>query len=112
VQAGGRGQLPVLAPDPARVLWRTPASALNPPGPAAADPRNARTTGQGTALVLADWVLVVRREAEQAYPATRKARVTFTGTGYQDGYRKGRTADIGGTRIGRPGAPALGSSRR
>jgi hypothetical protein len=79
---------------------------------AAAGPGAAPATGPGTALVLADRALVVRREVEQAYPVTRRARVTFTGTGYQDGYRKGGTADIGGTRISRPGAPALPSSVR
>jgi len=68
-------------------------------------------TGPGAALVLADRSLIVRRQAEQAYPATRKARVTYSGTGYRDGYRKGQTADIGGTRISRSGTPALDSSR-
>ena len=79
---------------------------------AASDTANEPATGPGTALVLADRSLVVRRQAEQAYPVTRKARTTYTGTGYRDGYRKGQTADIGGTRISRSGASALTSPRR
>ena len=46
-------------------------------------------------LVLARRAEVVSRLAEQAYPDTRDTRVTFGGTGYQDGYREGGKADIG-----------------
>jgi hypothetical protein len=52
-----------------------------------------------TALVLADRSLVIRRQVEEAYPVTRKTRVTFTGSGYRDGYRQGQRADIGTSRL-------------
>jgi len=64
--------------------------------------------GPSTALVLADRALNVRRHAEQAYPRTRKTRVTYTGSGYTDGYREGQKADIGGAKIGPRSAGALG----
>ena len=64
------------------------------PGPAA---------GKTAALVLADRSLVIRRQCEQAYPLTRKMRITYTGNGYQDGYREGQRADVGATRL--PSAP-------
>lgn len=63
--------------------------------------------GPSTALVLADRALTVRRQAEQAYPRTRKTRVTYTGSGYTDGYREGQKADIGGAKIGPRSAAAL-----
>jgi Protein of unknown function (DUF2786) len=66
--------------------------------------------GSRTALVLADRSLVIRRKVEQAYPVTRAARVTYTGSGYRDGYAQGQRADIGGSRLspgrGRALAPA------
>src|SRR5215469_11794803 len=57
-----------------------------------------------TALVLADRSLVVRRHVEQAYPITRKSRVTYSGHGYRDGYERGQRADIGASRL----SPARG----
>jgi hypothetical protein len=51
------------------------------------------------ALVLADRAQVIRGEAGRAYPLTRSARVTYTGTGYRDGYAEGGRANIGGTRL-------------
>jgi len=68
--------------------------------------------GPSTALVLADRSLVVRRQLDEAYPVTRQARITFSGSGYRDGYRKGQTADIGGTRIGAPPSRALSGGGR
>jgi hypothetical protein len=56
--------------------------------------------GPSTALVLADRSVTIRRQVEQAYPVTKKSRLTFTGGGYRAGYTKGQQADIGGTRIG------------
>ena len=50
---------------------------------------------QSAALVLADRSLVVRRQVAAAYPRLRKARVTYSGGGYGDGYREGQKADIG-----------------
>ncbi len=64
-------------------------------------------TGKSTALVLADRALVVRRECERAYPVTRKMRVTYTGTGYRDGYSEGQRADVGGARVNGTAGRAL-----
>ncbi len=65
-------------------------------GPAAA-------SGSRTALVLADRSQVIRRNVEQAYPVTRTARVTYSGSGYGAGYAEGQRADIGGSRL--PASP-------
>ena len=71
---------------------------------AAATARPEPATGTTAALVLADRALVIRRECERAYPVTRKLRITYSGSGYQDGYREGQHADVGATRVsGRPG---------
>jgi hypothetical protein len=64
-------------------------------------------TGKSTALVLADRALVIRRQCEQAYPVTRKMRVTYTGSGYQDGYSEGQRADVGAARVGSTRSRAL-----
>jgi hypothetical protein len=63
--------------------------------------------GPSAALVLADRAMTVRRHAEQAYPRTRKARVTYSGNGYQAGYREGQKADIGGAKVRSRSAAAL-----
>ncbi len=55
--------------------------------------------GERAALVLADRSLVIRRQVEDAYPVTRKTRVTYSGSGYRDGYTQGQRADIGTTRV-------------
>jgi hypothetical protein len=55
--------------------------------------------GPSAELVLADRALTVRRQAEQAYPRTRRTRVTYSGSGYGDGYREGQKADIGGAKL-------------
>jgi hypothetical protein len=77
----------------------------------AADTQQAATgdSGPSTALVLADRTLTIRRNAQQAYPRTRQARVTYTGNGYANGYREGQRADIGGAKL-RAGSKALGTS--
>ena len=77
----------------------------------AADTQQAATgdSGPSTALVLADRTLTIRRKAQQAYPRTRQARVTYTGNGYANGYREGQRADIGGAKL-RAGSKALGTS--
>jgi hypothetical protein len=73
------------------------------------------TSGEKTALVLADRSLIIRRQVEDAYPMTRKTRVTYTGSGYRDGYRQGERADIGTSRLssarGRPLTRAPARSR-
>jgi Protein of unknown function (DUF2786) len=53
-----------------------------------------------TALVLADRAIVIRRQLEEAYPVTRRTRVTYSGRGYSDGYAQGQRADIGNRRVG------------
>jgi hypothetical protein len=55
--------------------------------------------GPSTALVLADRALVVRRQLEEAYPVTRRTRITYSGRGYSDGYAQGQRADIGNARL-------------
>jgi hypothetical protein len=77
---------------------------------AAAADREQTAGGKSTALVLADRSLVIRRQCQQAYPATRTLRVTYTGTGYRDGYAEGQRADVGTTRL-KGTAPALGGRR-
>jgi hypothetical protein len=57
--------------------------------------------GPSTALVLADRSVVIRRNVNDAYPVTRKARITYSGNGYRDGYAKGQQADIGHGKLGR-----------
>jgi len=55
----------------------------------------------GAAVVLASRQQVIARRAQQAYPVTRKGRVTYSGSGYRDGYTKGAQADIGTGRLTR-----------
>ena len=57
-------------------------------------------------MVLADRSLVVRRQCAEAYPVTRKLRMTYSGNGYRCGYAEGERADIGSKRL-RPGNRAL-----
>lgn len=59
--------------------------------------------GTSTELVLADRSLVVRRHVQEAYPRTRRTRITYSGNGYRSGYAEGERADIGGKRL-RPGS--------
>ena len=64
------------------------------------------TTGVSTALVLADRSLQVKA-AMHAESTLRTARVTYSGSGYRDGYAKGQQANLGGTGVGRRMAGAL-----
>jgi hypothetical protein len=75
---------------------------------AATTEAGAAARGQSAALVLADRSLVVRRQVAAAYPRLRKTRVTFSGSGYGDGYREGQQADIGGPKLRSRSAGALG----
>jgi hypothetical protein len=43
--------------------------------------------------------VVIRRQLEQAYPVTRRTRITYSGRGYSDGYAQGQRADIGNARL-------------
>ncbi len=68
------------------------------------------TTGRSSALVLADRRTAVENRYTAAYPNARKGRrTTMRGTGYGDGWAAGGRADIGGRRIGRSSAGAIGS---
>jgi Protein of unknown function (DUF2786) len=58
-----------------------------------------------TALVLADRSDVIRGLVGQAYPRTRRARITYSGRGYRDGYAQGQRADIGTTRVSAGASP-------
>jgi hypothetical protein len=66
---------------------------------AAAAVRHEPAVGRSTALVLADREHVVQGECQRAYPVTRTMRLTYTGTGYRDGYSEGQRADVGATRV-------------
>src|ERR1700722_5691688 len=77
------------------VVTRGRGAGARAPPPARPEPG----AGQSTALVLAGREHVVERECRQAYPVTRRMRVTYTGTGYRDGYSEGQRADVGATRV-------------
>jgi hypothetical protein len=62
-------------------------------------------------LVLADRSMVIRQNVAHAYPVTRTARVTYTGSGYGDGYAQGKRADLGTGRIGGRRPRALSRAR-
>ncbi len=66
---------------------------------AAAAAEAERHAGPSTALVLADRAVIIRRQVEQAYPVTRRTRITYSGGGYRAGYAKGELADIGNARL-------------
>ena len=68
----------------------------------------AADAGSSAAVVLADRSLTVRLQVSAAYPRLKKKRVTYSGSGYGDGYREGEKADIGGTKIRSRSAGALG----
>jgi len=69
-------------------------------------------SGPSAALVLADRTEIIERTLRQAYPVTRTARVTYSGTGYGTGYAQGQRADIGPSRLGRPSGRALTRGQR
>jgi len=71
----------------------------------------AAASGSKATLVLADRRQVIRRNIEQAYPLTRKTRLTYSGNGYGAGYTEGQKADIGSTRLRAATARALSSAR-
>ena len=66
---------------------------------AAASAEGETQAGPSTALVLADRAVVIRRQLEQAYPVTRRTRITYSGRGYSAGYAQGQQADIGNARL-------------
>jgi Protein of unknown function (DUF2786) len=77
---------------------------------AGADDAAAAANGAASAaLVLADRSLTVRLQVNAAYPRLKKKRVTYSGSGYGDGYREGQKADIGGAKLkGRPAGALRG----
>ena len=79
------------------VIARVRAAEARAAGHASAEPVS--TGQQSAALVLASRRQVIAQRARAAYPTTRKAKVTYSGSGYRDGYTKGSQADIGGTRL-------------
>jgi len=64
-------------------------------------------SGSRASLVLADRTRVIRHNIDQAYPVTRKSRVTYSGNGYGAGYTQGQRADIGTGRLRRNSTRAL-----
>jgi Protein of unknown function (DUF2786) len=72
----------------------------------------ATAPGPRAALVLADRSQVIRRTVAQAYPVTRTARVSYSGSGYRDGYAQGQRADIGGSRLARGRGRELAGAAR
>ena len=79
----------------------------------AADTATAQAGGGGsrTALVLADREQVIRHNIDRAYPVTRQARITYSGSGYGAGYAEGEKADIGQARLRRGPRALAGRSR-
>ena len=67
--------------------------------------------GTGAALVLADRKQVISRAVQQAYPVTRTAKVTYSGSGYGSGYAKGQQADLGGCRLPSAAGKAIGDDQ-
>lgn len=64
--------------------------------------------GPGTALVLRDRSLAVQAAFRQEYPRTRTSAVRCGVSGYGQGSDAGRSADIGGARVGAGSAAAIG----
>jgi hypothetical protein len=107
-------EVPVRAPSRAwRRSWLLGFAAAVIARVRAAEERAEHTASRSTdggpgsaALVLADRSLVIRRNVAAAYPRTRTARTTYTGSGYDAGYAQGKHADIGTGRV----APRVGRS--
>lgn len=66
-----------------------------------------KSGGPSTELVLVSRDAAVKKLMSDAYPVTRKIKITYSGRGYRDGYAKGQTADIGQSRVGAPATPSL-----
>jgi hypothetical protein len=64
-------------------------------------------SGHSAVVAIADRNLIIEAAVKEVYPRTRTARVTYSGSGYAAGHEKGRQADIGGSRLGRPTRGAL-----
>jgi hypothetical protein len=68
--------------------------------------------GSRAELVLADRQQIIERNLGLAYPMTRRTRITYSGSGYGDGFAKGSQADLGGQRLRGGSARALGPETR
>ena len=79
----------------------------------ATDAATGQRAGDGSraALVLADRRQVIQHNIERAYPVTRQARITYSGSGYGAGYAEGAKADIGQARLRRGPRALAGRSR-
>jgi hypothetical protein len=91
------------------VVGRVQAAEDRAAGEAAAP---AAAGGPGAALVLADRRHVIQQNIDRAYPTTRRARVTYSGSGYGAGWAEGEKADIGSARLGRRPGRAISGPRR
>jgi hypothetical protein len=68
---------------------------------AVTDATRGEPAGTGTSLVLANRSQVITRNITEAYPDTRKTRMTYSGSGYGAGHAEGQRADIGQRATGR-----------
>jgi inactivated superfamily I helicase len=91
----------------AAVVARVRAAEEEAVAAAEADVDAAADVGSSAAVVLADRSLTVRLQVSAAYPRLKKKRVTYSGSGYGDGYREGQKADIGGAKLRSRPAGAL-----
>jgi Protein of unknown function (DUF2786) len=91
----------------AAVVARVRAAEEEAVAAAGADAHAAADVGASAAVVLADRSLTVRLQVSAAYPRLKKKRVTYSGSGYGDGYREGQKADIGGGKLRSKAAGAL-----
>ena len=91
----------------AAVVARVRAAEEEAVAAAGADADAAADAGSSAAVVLADRSLTVRLQVSAAYPRLKKKRVTYSGSGYGDGYREGQQADIGGGKLRSRPAGAL-----
>jgi hypothetical protein len=69
-------------------------------------------SGSRAELVLADRQQIIERNLGLAYPMTRRTRITYSGSGYGDGFAKGSQADLGSQRLRGAAARALGHGDR
>jgi len=88
------------------VITRVKSAEDRAAGAADDSPAGRGQAGPSMELVLADRAVVIRGQLEQAYPVTRRTRITYSGRGYGDGYAQGQQADIGAARL--KSARALG----
>jgi hypothetical protein len=96
----------------AAVIARIRAAEERAAGAAEAATRAGAGGGPSAALVLAGREEVIAGAVAREYPRLRRARVTYTGSGYGAGYAQGQRADIGTARVARPRGRALAGGGR